>query len=48
MEAAIILAITGQRYKLQLSESQSVKPEALITLRIKDGLKMKVMERDKH
>jgi cytochrome P450 len=45
MEAAIILAVTGQRFKLQLPESYSVKPEPLITLRIKGGLKMRVIEK---
>lgn len=45
METAIILAVIGQRFKLQLSGYHSVKPEPLITLRIKGGLKMKVIEK---
>ncbi|SFL24477.1 Cytochrome P450 [Paenibacillus sp. 1_12] len=45
MEAAIILAVVGQKFKLQLAESHVVKPEPLITLRVQGGLPMRVMER---
>lgn len=45
MEAVMILAVIGQRYQLQLVSSQNVEPEPLITLRIKGGLKMKVIKR---
>ncbi|WP_240418903.1 cytochrome P450 [Paenibacillus periandrae] len=48
MEAAIIVAVVGQRYRLQLLDSHSVKPEPLITLRVQGGLPMKVMERNQH
>jgi len=46
METAIILAVVGQKYKLQREGVQKVEPEPLITLRIKGGLSMKVLRRE--
>lgn len=46
MEAAMILAVVGQKYKLRLVSSEPVEPEPLITLRIKGGLRMKVQKRE--
>lgn len=46
MEVAIVLAVIGQRFRLQVYEPHSVKPEALVTLRVKGGLKVKVIKRE--
>src|SRR5262249_52385590 len=45
MEARLILATVGQRYRLTLAQNQTVEPQQLITIRPKSGLKMQVMER---
>jgi cytochrome P450 len=46
MEAALLLATIGQRYKLRLIENHPpVEPEPLITLRPKGGLRMIISKR---
>jgi cytochrome P450 len=46
MEAALLLATIGQRYKLRLIDNHPpVEPEPLITLRPKGGLRMKISKR---
>jgi cytochrome P450 len=37
MEGDLILASIAQRYRLELAPGTTVEPEALITLRPKDG-----------
>jgi cytochrome P450 len=44
-EAMIILAMIAQRWRLQLVPGQTVEPVARITLRPRDGLKMRLMKR---
>ena len=45
MEARLILATIAQRYRLHLAPDQVVEPLPLITLRSKNGLKMRVERR---
>jgi cytochrome P450 len=45
MEAVLLLATIAGRYRLTLVPGQTVVPEALITLRVRDGLMMTVHER---
>lgn len=40
MEAQLIIAMVVQRYRLQLAEGQTVEPEASVTLRPRDGIRM--------
>src|SRR5690606_19863468 len=47
MEARLVLATIAQRYRLALSGSAVVEPDALITLRPKNGIMMRVMAREK-
>lgn len=45
MEARLLLATLAQRYQLRLAPGQTVNTEPLITLRPKDGLRMRVEPR---
>jgi len=45
MEALIILAVMGRRFSLRLAPGQTVSPEALVTLRPRNGILMRIMER---
>jgi len=47
MEARLVLATIAQRYRLALSGGAVVEPDALITLRPKNGIMMRVMAREK-
>ncbi len=47
MEANLLLATIAQRYQLRLIEGVEIKPAALITMFPRDGLPMRVEERDK-
>ena len=40
MEAHLILATVAQRYRLRLVPDHPVEPQALLTLRPRDGLPM--------
>jgi cytochrome P450 len=44
-EAMIILAMIAKRYRLQLVQGQTVEPVARITLRPRNGLKMRLISR---
>ncbi|MGZ4135295.1 MAG: cytochrome P450, partial [Tumebacillaceae bacterium] len=47
MEATLILATIAQKYRLRLVDNHHpIIPEPLVSLRIKDGLKMQLMLRD--
>ncbi|MGZ4032533.1 MAG: cytochrome P450, partial [Tumebacillaceae bacterium] len=47
MEATLILATIAQKYRLRLADKHHpIIPEPLVSLRIKDGLKMQLMLRD--
>ncbi|CAG0973521.1 partial Putative cytochrome P450 132, partial [Anaerolineae bacterium] len=46
VEAQLILATIAQRYRLVLTEGYRMQPEALITLRPRDGLPMTVQRRE--
>lgn len=46
VEAQLILATIAQRYHLVLTNGYKVQPEALITLRPRDGLPMTVRRRE--
>ncbi|MCP8968077.1 cytochrome P450 [Ectobacillus ponti] len=45
MEALLILATVGQRYKLRTLEPEKVRPEPLVSLRVRDGVQMEVVKR---
>lgn len=45
MEAAILLAVIGRSVRFELIGEDTVKPDPLVSLRIKDGLRMKVVPR---
>ncbi len=45
MEATLILAMIFRRYHLELVSGPPVEPEPLVTLRPRDGLKMRVIKR---
>jgi cytochrome P450 len=46
MEAVLILASVGQHYRLTLSQPiKTVRPEPLLSLRIKNGIKMNILNR---
>jgi cytochrome P450 len=45
MEATLLLAAIAQRYRLHLAPNQRVKPLASITLRPKNGIRMKIEPR---
>ncbi len=47
MEARLVLATIAQRYRLALSGGAVVEPDALITLRPKNGIMMRVTAREK-
>jgi cytochrome P450 len=46
METAIVLAVIGQRFRMEVYDAKTVKPEALITLRVQGGLKVRVIKRE--
>jgi len=46
MEGSLVLATITQQWRLQLVPGQKVEPQALITLRSKFGMKMRVTERE--
>lgn len=47
MEAALLLATIAQKYKLSLAEpNQVVEPEPLVTLRPKNGLRMRLQKKE--
>jgi cytochrome P450 len=45
MEARLLLATLAGRYTLRLSPGQRVEPEPLVTLRVRDGLRMQITPR---
>jgi len=45
MEASVVLATIGQKFRLQLVPGQDVKPMASITMRPKSGIKMRLLAR---
>jgi cytochrome P450 len=45
-EALIILAEVGKRFRLRLEPGHPVVPKPLVTLRPKDGIRMRVLPRD--
>ena len=45
MEASIVLATVGQKFRLQLLPGQIVKPMASITMRPKSGIRMRLEAR---
>jgi cytochrome P450 len=45
MEASVVLATIGQKFRLQLVPGQDVKPMASITMRPKSGIKMRLEAR---
>lgn len=45
MEATLILAILGKRYSFRCADDKEVVPEPLVSLRIKGGLSMNVIQR---
>jgi cytochrome P450 len=45
MEARLILAVIAQRWRLELAPGQEVVPQPVITLRPKNGLRMRVVAR---
>jgi cytochrome P450 len=45
MEATLLLATIAQRYRMRLTPNQHIKPLASITLRPKNGIRMKLEER---
>ncbi|MBM7663048.1 cytochrome P450 [Bacillus mesophilus] len=46
MESVLIMASIGQYYRLTLSQSnKTVRPEPLLSLRIKNGIKMNILDR---
>jgi cytochrome P450 len=45
MEARLVLAAMAQRYRLELLPGQTIAPQPLITLRPRDGIRMRVVER---
>jgi cytochrome P450 len=46
MESILIMATMGQRFTLQLAQpAENIEPEPLLSLRIKNGVRMKVMKR---
>jgi cytochrome P450 len=44
-EGTLLLATLGRRWKLRLLENQRIEPQAIITLRPKGGMKMRVEKR---
>lgn len=46
MEAALVLATMGQRYQLDLVPGQVVEPVAMVTLFPKEGVQMRLTERE--
>jgi len=46
MEALLLMAAISQRYKLHLVPGQKIKPEPLITLRPRNGILMKLEDRN--
>jgi cytochrome P450 len=42
MEGQLIIATVAQKYRLQLTDEQTVEPEASVTLRPRCGMKMKL------
>ena len=45
MEARLILATIAQRYRLTLEPGQQIVPKQLVTVRPKNGLRMKLVSR---
>lgn len=45
METVLILAIIGRRYKFRPIDGEEAILDPLVSLRIKDGLKMEIIER---
>ena len=45
MEARLVLAAMAQRYRLELLPGQTIAPQPLITLRPRDGIRMRVVGR---
>jgi cytochrome P450 len=47
MEAVLVMAAIGQKYKLRLAQAvESIRPEPLLSLRIKGGIQMKLESRN--
>ena len=46
MEGSLVLATIAQHWRLQLAPGQKVEPQALITLRSKFGMQMRVIKRE--
>jgi len=47
-EATLLLATIAQRYRLELLPGHPVEPQALITLRARHGMKMRLHPRAQH
>lgn len=45
METALILAVVGRGLRFHPGDDSPVEPEPLVSLRVKDGLNMKVVSR---
>ncbi|MCU1288032.1 MAG: Cytochrome, partial [Acidobacteria bacterium] len=45
-EGVLLLAVLGRKWKLKLSAEQKIGLQAMITLRPKYGMKMKIIKRD--
>src|SRR5207244_13129772 len=48
MEGVLLLATLAQSWRLRLAEDQVVKPQSMVTLRPKYGMKMKLQRRNKN
>ena len=47
IEAQLALASIAQRYRLRLAPGQKVEQQALVTLRPRDGMPMRLQARDR-
>ncbi|NJM52866.1 MAG: cytochrome P450, partial [Blastocatellia bacterium] len=45
MEGVLLLATLGRKWKLRLNPAQKIVPQAMITLRSKYGMKMRIERR---
>jgi len=45
MEGVLLLAVLGRKWKLSLAPGQKIGMQAMVTLRPKYGMKMKIEER---
>src|SRR5262249_18299132 len=46
MEASVVLATIGQKFRLELMPGQDVKPMASITMRPRSGIRVRLLRRD--